>query len=172
MIAAMLEGWSDFFLMVGSSGAALIGLMFVVISLTAGRDNQAGIDLYTSPIVAHFGACFVISAAAMAHGIALWGFGVVVAAAGGLGILVAARVLVRMRSPDIPVPHWSDPWCYGVAPLVLYVALVVAGWLLAGDAAWAIGLTGALVILLLLVAIRNAWDLLTFLAPEHPPTES
>ncbi len=162
----MLEGWSDFFLMLGSSGAALIGLMFVVITLTANKADRAGVDLYSSPIVAHFAACFVISAAAMAHGIPLCGFGAIVAAVGLLGILVALRVLLGMRRDDIPVPHWSDPWCYGVAPLALYIALVVAGWLVSGGKEWTVALVGSLAVVLLLVAIRNAWDLLTFLAPE------
>jgi hypothetical protein len=36
--SAMLEGWKDYFLLVGSAAAALIGLLFVVVTLTAGRE--------------------------------------------------------------------------------------------------------------------------------------
>ena len=39
--------------MIGSSAAALIGLMFVVVTLTAGRrrdETERGKHLYTSPI--------------------------------------------------------------------------------------------------------------------------
>jgi len=46
----MFEGWSDYFFMIGSSAAALIGLMFVVVTLTAGRDRrdlERGKKLYT-----------------------------------------------------------------------------------------------------------------------------
>jgi hypothetical protein len=32
-----MTGWSDYFFMIGSAAVALIGLMFVVVTLTAGR---------------------------------------------------------------------------------------------------------------------------------------
>ena len=52
----MFEGWENFYLIVGPSAAALIGLMFVVVTLTAGRERdqtERGKHLYTSPIVWH-----------------------------------------------------------------------------------------------------------------------
>lgn len=165
----MLEGWSDFFLMVGSSGTALIGLLFVVITLTTGKDRESTLtsaDLYMSPIVFHLAGCFVVSAAAMAHGMPLWGFATAAILLGVLGMLLGVRILVGMRRPDAPVPHWSDPWCYGVAPLVLYAALAGAGLTVLDGRPWGIGLTGAIIVGLLLLAIRNAWDLVTWLAPD------
>ena len=36
----MFEGWENFFLIVGPSAGALIGLMFVVVTLSQGRDRQ------------------------------------------------------------------------------------------------------------------------------------
>ena len=61
-------------------------------------------------------------------------------------------------------PHWSDFWCYGVAPVVVCLALALA----CGAAAAGVGsapYAAALVLLaLLMLAIRNAWDLVTFLA--------
>ena len=36
----MFEGWENFYLIVGPSAAALIGLMFVVVTLTAGRERD------------------------------------------------------------------------------------------------------------------------------------
>jgi hypothetical protein len=36
----MFEGWSEYFFMIGSSAAALIGLMFVVVTLTAGHQSD------------------------------------------------------------------------------------------------------------------------------------
>ena len=56
MIDRMFEGWENYYLMIGSSAGALIGLMFVVVTLTAGRDRaelEHGKHLYTSPIVWH-----------------------------------------------------------------------------------------------------------------------
>src|SRR4051812_32232193 len=65
----MFEGWENFYLIVGPSAAALIGLMFVVMTLTAGRqreDTERGKHLYTSPIVWHLGVVLALSGAAVA----------------------------------------------------------------------------------------------------------
>ena len=46
----MFEGWENFYLIVGPSAGALIGLMFVVVTLTAGRERdqtERGKHLYT-----------------------------------------------------------------------------------------------------------------------------
>ena len=54
-----LNGWDNFYLIVGSSAGALIGLQFVVITLIAGGpvsrgEAQAG-DAFSTPSVVHFG---------------------------------------------------------------------------------------------------------------------
>src|ERR1700741_1272179 len=64
----MFEGWDEFYFMTGSSAAGLIGLLFVVATLTAGRDRstlEAGQKLFITPLVWHFGAVLVLSAAAL-----------------------------------------------------------------------------------------------------------
>ena len=61
----MFKDWSEYFFMLGSSAAALIGLMFVVATLTTGRDTKEAEQckhLYTSPIVWHLGGIVVVSA--------------------------------------------------------------------------------------------------------------
>jgi hypothetical protein len=62
-------------------------------------------------------------------------------------------------------PHWSDFWGYGAAPAAAYVLLEAAAYGLWRAAAWAPYLLAAVMLVLLLVAIRNAWDLLTWMAP-------
>ena len=87
----MYERWGDFFFMIGSSSAALIGLMFVVITLTAGRDREEierGKKLYTSPIVWDLAVILVLSGAAIAPTMTIPFFA---AACGGLGILGVLR---------------------------------------------------------------------------------
>jgi hypothetical protein len=67
-------------------------------------------------------------------------------------------------------PHWSDLWCYGVAPVGIYLGLTgviaAAFW---GRSSWAPYAMGGLLLSLLLLAIRNAWDLVTWMTPG-PPT--
>src|SRR5438067_10951030 len=61
-----LNGWENFYVIVGSSAGALIGLQFVVITLIADRpiargEAQAG-DAFATPIVVHFGVVLLLSA--------------------------------------------------------------------------------------------------------------
>ena len=65
----MFEGWDNFYLMLGPAAVGLIGLLFVVVTLTAGFDRSKAIRgqaLYLTPTALHFGMVMVISAIAMA----------------------------------------------------------------------------------------------------------
>jgi hypothetical protein len=62
--------------------------------------------------------------------------------------------------------HWTDLWFYGVIPTVLYAALGAVALALWNGWEWAkLGLA-AYVTLALLLAIRNEWDLVTWIAPR------
>src|SRR5512135_1311616 len=83
-IMTVVNGWENFYVIVGSSAGALIGLQFVVITLIAakpiaGGDAQAG-GAFATPSVVHFGVVLFLSAIVSApwNGITtvavLWGF--------------------------------------------------------------------------------------------------
>jgi len=66
-----LSGWQNFYVIVGSSAGALIGLQFVVMTLIANmpitrNDAHAG-DAFTTPTVVHFGVVLLLSAACCAR---------------------------------------------------------------------------------------------------------
>ena len=96
----MFEGWENFYLIVGPSAGALIGLMFVVVTLTAGRDREQterGKHLYTSPIVWHLAVVLVLSGAAVAPTIHPELFGIVSAGLALLGVAMGVRSAVGIR---------------------------------------------------------------------------
>jgi len=164
----MFEGWGEYYLMAGSAAAVLIGLIFVVISLMQDRSRSSvltGSRLYMGPIVLGVSFALVLSSTALVPGIggrevaivagviALWGL--------ARGIMSIAGI--RALKDEV---HWTDVWFYGVAPSLLYVAL--AGVALAfwrGCACAPCGLA-AVVTGLLLLAVRNEWDLITWIAPR------
>src|SRR5690348_3373840 len=93
-----LGGWANFYVIVGSSAGALIGLQFVVMTLIANMpitrsDAQAG-NTFSTPSVIHFGVVLLLSAVGSApwNGIAaiaiLWGF---VGFSGVVYIVIVAR---------------------------------------------------------------------------------
>ena len=174
----MFEGWENFYLIVGPSAAALIGLMFVVVTLTAGRERDAteqGKHLYTSPIVWHLAVVLLLSGGAIAPTMNAKFFG---AASGGLallGIAMATRSTVgihrsRMTGPD----STFDMWWYGIIPGVAYIGLGAAAAAVLAGSSWSASAVAAALMGLLLVSIHAEWDLVTFLAPmaEAPAKKS
>ena len=173
----MFQGWENYYLMVGSSAGALIGLMFVVVTLTAGRDRaevERGKHLYTSPIVWHLGVILTLSGAAAVPGMSPRMFGV---ASGGLAVLglgwgVRSTVGIARR-PGAPDAAGFDVIWYGIAPAVAYVGLGIAAFGLLWSKPWGPTAVAADLMALLLVSIHAEWDLVTFLAPAAgPPKDS
>jgi hypothetical protein len=164
----MFEGWGEFYLLAGSAAAVLIGLIFVVISLMQDRSRSTvltGSKLYMGPIVLSVSFVLVLSAAALVPGIARREFAALTAAVAlwGLGRGLYSLVGIRRLGNEV---HWSDLWFYGVVPSAIYLALggvAVAFWT---DCAWAHAGLAAAIVALLLAAIRNEWDLITWIAPR------
>jgi hypothetical protein len=165
----MFEGWGEYFFMIGSSGAALIGLMFVVVTLTAGRgraETERGKHLYTSPIVWHLAVVLVLSGAALAP---LMTPGLYALVSGGLallGIAIGLRSAIGIaRRPGAPEAAGFDLFWYGVAPAIVYAGLGGAALAIRSGASWSAGAVAADLMALLLVSIHAEWDLVTYLAP-------
>jgi len=163
----MFSDWDNFYLIVGSGGGALIGVMFVVATLTAGlEENRAsrGAVIYITPIVFHFAIVLVVSAIAVTPGLPVEAVGVLIAICALLGLAYAVATLIRVFSVTIEeVPDWEDKIFYGIIPVLAYVLLACATaaiWIVPMRAALFIG---AVILLLLLIGIRDAWDLATYL---------
>ena len=169
----MFTDWHEYFFMIGSSAAALIGLMFVVVTLTAGldrRETERGKRLYTSPVVAHLGVVLLLSGAAIAPTMTPTWFGV--ASGGlaliGLGVCIrngVAIAKVRMSGED---NSSFDMWWYGFVPAAVYAVLALAAVVVLSGSVWGASAIAAALMALLLVSIHAEWDLVTFLAPQAP----
>ena len=168
----MFHGWENFYVMLGSAAGSLIGLMFVVVTLTAGLDRamaSRGQDLYMTPTIASFGIILAVSAATLAPGVPRLTLSVIVAVGALAGMAAALRAMagiMRPRPSGIQ-PHWSDAWLYGACPAFVFAALIGAAAGLAASAGWSAYALAALLVILLLVCIRNAWDLITAIAPAR-----
>jgi hypothetical protein len=166
----MFEGWENFYLIVGPSAAALIGLMFVVVTLSTSRDpdqTEWGKHLYTSPIVYHLTVVVLFSCAAMVPGIPRLLVGGVtgIAALGGLAFGIRSTIGIARRQPT-GEDSLFDMWWYGVAPTAGYLGLGASATSLLLGKWWADDLLGATLVSLLLISIHAEWDLVTFLAPR------
>ncbi len=165
----MTEGWDNYFFMIGSSAAALIGLMFVVVTLTAGHDRgevERGKQLYTSPIVFHLAVVLVLSGLAVVPKLSPKLFGAAIVVVSLMGLLIGLRSTFGIRrlkfAPDSTA---FDMVWYGLAPAIVYAISGLSGAAMFEGVSWAMPATAALVMALLLVSIHAEWDLVTYLAP-------
>src|SRR5437763_1603295 len=176
MARRMFQGWENYYLMVGSSAGALIGLMFVVVTLTAGRDRaevERGKHLYTSPIVWQLAVILTLSGAAAVPGISakIFGYSTLGLAVLGFGWCVRSAVGIARR-PGAPGAAGFDMVWYGIAPAIVYVGLGIAALGLLWGRPWGTSVIAAGLMALLLVSIHAEWDLVTYLAPiagQPPP---
>jgi hypothetical protein len=170
----MFREWTDFFLMAGSAAAVLIGLIFVVISLMHDRPRSsvlAGSRLYMGPIVLSVSFVLTLSAAALTPGITS---GWLAAIAGGTAVWGLVRGIMSIIGLKGLVGqerevHWTDTWYYGVIPSLIYIALGVVAfgvWEQWNGATYGLAAT---VTAILLLAVRNEWDLITWIAPAKDP---
>jgi hypothetical protein len=163
--------WDSFYLLIGSGAAALIGLLFVVVTLIAELEERRaslGAKIFISPTVFHLGVVLVLSAVALTPHMTGWAAAAITVVTGVVGGPYAALNGLRIHRRDIPdPPHWSDEWCYGWLPALFYVALVMSALLVWREPEIGVYAFGLTLVALLLIAIRNAWDLVTYLAPRH-----
>jgi hypothetical protein len=162
-----LAEWGNFYVIVGSSAGALIGLQFVVMTLIAGRAIDRGeaqaSDAFSTPSVVHFGVVLLLSAVLSApwDGIdaitLLWGL------VGLSGIVYAVVVARRMRAQTVYKPVFEDWLFHVLLPFAAYAILAGSAFAARSHARPALFLVGAAALLLLFIGIHNAWDTVTHL---------
>jgi hypothetical protein len=165
----MFEGWHDFYLVLGPSAAALIGLLFIVVTLTAGLERQRairGAQIFMTPIVFHLGVLVLLCTLGLFPGMAALPMGAVTTACGLAGLAYAAYVSHAFLSKTVE-SYAGDLWYYGIAVGVLYAVMTTAGGLLLARQAFAPYILAAGQIALFLLMVNNAWDLVVFITPRR-----
>jgi hypothetical protein len=165
-----LRDWQTFYLLVGGAAAVLIGLLFVAISLA--RDlaigtEHASMRVFVTPAVVHLGIVLFVSTFCVMP----------VQRSAVLGVLILLLGVVGLSDAGATIaPLWrgwhgrladGQDWFWRAAlPLASSLALLGGGgWLIVGASAalpWLAGVT----VVLLAMAIRNAWGLTTWMV-EH-----
>ena len=168
-VPAALAAWSNFYVIAGSSAAALTGLMFVVITLVRGeeyatRSRHDGIDTFSTPTVMHFCAALLVSAVLCAPWPSLVYVSVIVVLVGCYGVVYIVRVAFRARGLKEYTADIEDWIWYSILPFVAYGTLAVGASALQRASKGALFAVAGGVLLLIFIGIRNAWDVVTFLA--------
>jgi hypothetical protein len=175
-----LVAWESFYVIVGSSGAALTGLQFVVIALIAEvrkRSTAQQIDAFGTPTIIHFCAVLLVSAILSAPWHALSSVGVALGVCGATGVVYGVIVVGRARRQTDYRPVLEDWLWHAVFPLIAYALLLVSAILLPRYPQRVLFVIGSTALLLLFIGIHNAWDTVTYIAvgnfkgPKQPEAE-
>jgi hypothetical protein len=157
--ALPLERWGNFYVITSSASAALIGLLFVLITLAAERrrNEAAKIRLYLTPTVVYFGSVFLLAALLTFPDHTRLTATLCSCTVGGAGILYVASLLAlgdrktRYAGSEVVV--------YVVCPAAAY-ALVLAGGVVLGHAPeCGLTFTAAGMLALITLAVRNSWGI-------------
>lgn len=173
-LASPLSVWESFYVIVGSSGAALTGLQFVVIALVAEmprRSGHAEIGAFGTPTIVHFCTALLIAAIMSAPWTGLWTVAVLLGVIGAAGVGYIAIVLRRARAQQGYQPVWEDWLWHTILPFFAYAAIAIAGATLSRHVVGALFVVGGMSVLLVFIGIHNAWDTVTYIAVELTPKQ-
>ena len=165
-----LAGWVNFYLITGGAAAALTGLQFVVQTLLAsppirpigGVDAEGGTAAFSSPTIVHLTLSLVISALICAPWPGYRSLRVALALLGAGGVGYVVVVLRRARRQRSYVPVLEDWLWHFLLPASAYAGVLIAALLLHRGTEGPLFVVGAATLLLLCVAIHNAWDTVTY----------
>jgi hypothetical protein len=170
LAASPLSGWSNFYVIVGSGAAALIGLQFVVIVLVRdirGVTSSRTIDAFGTPTIVHFGAALLISCIVIAPWPSLTGAAITLRACGVVLAGYAIVVFRRARTQTDYKPVLEDWLWHNIIPTMAYVTLIVASIGLRSYPTVSTFAIAAVALLLLFTGIHNAWDTVTYMLVER-----
>ena len=161
-----LGGWQNFYVIVGSSAGALIGLQFVVMALVADLPRTAGQaqagHAFATPNIVHFGAVLFLAAALCAP---WYGIGAAAVCWGLLGLGGVAYALIvarRLRVQTVYRPVFEDWLFHTLLPFTSYATLAVTAGVARAHPRGAMFGVAAAALGLLFVGIHNAWDAATY----------
>jgi hypothetical protein len=162
----LLKEWESFYVIVGSSAAALTGLQFVAAALIADIDAPAtsgSVDAFATPTIVHFSAVLLISAALSAPWKTMTPLALVLGVVGVAGLVYAMIIARRSRRQHEYQPVLEDWLFHVILPACAYATLVAGAYFVRAAAAAGLFVVATAVMLLLFIGIHNAWDTVTYL---------
>ena len=165
----LLASWESFYVIVGSSAAALTGLQFVVIALiadTPGLGSEDSVAAFGTPTVVHFCLCLFVSALLSAPWQSLAPVTWLLFGSGVVGALYTLIVVRRARRQTTYKPVAEDWLWHTILPLIAYAVLIGSALGLPRHAVPALFVVGGVALMLIFIGIHNAWDTVSYVAVQ------
>ena len=160
------SAWESFYVIIGSSAAALTGLQFVVVALGAEARAMRGptVEAFGTPTIVHFCEVLLVSAILSAPWQTMDGPGLALTLCGAGGAAYTVVVIRRAWRQTGYAPVLEDWLWHAAFPFVAYVALLTAAFFIEGDPHSCLFVIAATTLFLLFIGIHNAWDAVTYVA--------
>jgi len=163
----MLHGWDNFFVTAAQAGAALIGLLFVSVTVGTGFSTAKmvkGTRAFLTPTLMHFAGVLFLSLALLAPWSSLWPLEVILGLFGLLGIAYQLVVIGDRRDMELVTMSWAEWIPYVVIPVLGNATLIAGAAGFIAKWAYAPFIVAGGIATLLLSGILGAWDLTLWLA--------
>lgn len=171
MLETPLPGWESFYVILGSSAAALTGLQFVVMALVADAPRTGSIHdiaTYGTPSVVHFCTALLVSAILSAPWPDLETVHIPLVLTAAAGVIYMVVVIRRARARGQYQPVLEDWIFHTMLPFIAYAILSGAAIELEEHPTGALFLIGGATLLLVFIGIHNAWDTVVWIATQGP----
>lgn len=162
----LLSEWETFYVIVGSSAAALTGLQFVVVALMSEAAGIGGgeeeMQAFGTPTVVHFSAVLLISAICSVPHQSAASLGVTISITAIGALVYEAIVIGRARRTTGYRPVLEDWIWHAILPVTAYGMLLIGGLSVRTEPS--LYIIAAAAVLLLYIGIHNAWDTAVFIS--------
>jgi hypothetical protein len=163
---SLVASWQNFYVIVGSSAAALTGLQFVVITLIADmrlENTVGGLGTFATPTIIHFGTALLLSGIVSAPWNGLAVPGALIACVGAAGLAYCVGV-VRGAHTQTAYQLVLEDWIWHtILPFASHAALLLSGLAVVWHPTAALYTLAASSMLLMFIGIHNSWDTVTYL---------
>ena len=162
-LAEALASWHEFYILLGTAAATLVGLLFVAATVGAGvfsPDRGAPVRVFLSATLLHF-AGILIACLIVLVPVQSWAsLGGMIGACGLFGLVYYGLTWRDMRADGLLANiDLEDRIWYALAPAFGYLCETITGAALAARVMLAIEALAATIGFLLIVGIHNAWDI-------------
>ena len=115
----MLDGWHEFYAVLGTAAATLVGLLFVAASIGAGylsAERRSPTRTFTSPIIFHYTYVLFLSLAALVPINTDASLAALIGITAAVALLYSIAILARVMRTST-VTDLDDRLAYGASPM-------------------------------------------------------
>ncbi len=152
-----LERWTNFYLLMSEASAALVGLLFVVITLGAERKaDSTKVPIYLTPTAIYFTSVLFLAALLTIPNHTRLTATLCICFVAFVGLVYSGS---RFIGRDVKKSYYElkDRIAYAAVPFAAYGLIVLGGVLFLQHPQRGLNLVAAGMLSLLAVAIRNSW---------------